>query len=101
MGAVGFALLAGCAAAPCVGQSGRDWVAGEVAVRFTDNVSTEQEATKVIQSEGLSIRQFVQTIVPLRAYVATPTGEECATIERLRANPSVADASLNILLHPN
>jgi hypothetical protein len=99
IGAIGLALLAGCAAAPCVGQPGTDWVAGEAVVTFKDNVSTEQQAIAVLQSEGLSIHQFVPTTDPLRAFVTTPMGEECATIDRLRRNPSVAFASLSILLH--
>lgn len=96
---LGVAMLAGCGGAPCVGQPGSDWVAGEVGVRFKDSVSTEQQATEVIQSEGLSVLQFTQTTPPFRAYVATPTGTECTTLERLQKNPSVSYAYLNIILH--
>lgn len=76
----------------------RDIAEGLLLVEFDESVVSTDAATRVIEQAGLLINHFYSAEVPLTAQVLVPQGAECISIERLRANPAINGAFLNLLV---
>ena len=58
-------------------------------MNFKESVRTQAEAMRVVEGEWLRVSSFVDAMVPISALVSVPVGSECASAERLNANPAV------------
>ena len=72
---------------------------GVVVARFKESVQTETEATRIVEAESFQVGSFLLSTAPMTAFVLVPNGSECASVERLSANPSVDSVGLDIIAH--
>lgn len=75
-----------------------DVVPGSLAVRFKDTITSDAEASEVIERHGYAISEFVARGIRYDVTVSVPEGSECDAADVLGADPDVESASPRLLV---